>query len=242
MPKFRLYLAIGLVLSLSSAVPSPVAAEPPTFSGDVAPILYRHCVECHRPGDIAPFSLLTYEDASRRAGLIASATGTHRMPPWKPEPDYGDFQGVRRLTDGEIATLRAWANEGVLRGDASQLPTPPVSEEGWRLGTPDRVLEMPTPFTIPAGGSDIYQCFVLPLDLAEDAVLSAVEFRPGTRALPIILCSLWIREASGGGGMEAARNRAIDALAVWVCDQQTSSVAGHRAPPQRGYPRGWAVS
>lgn len=182
MPKFRLYLAIGLVLSLSSAVPSPVAAEPPTFSGDVAPILYRHCVECHRPGDIAPFSLLTYEDASRRAGLIASATATHRMPPWKPEPDYGDFQGVRRLADGEIATLRAWANEGVLRGDVSQLPTPPVSEEGWRLGTPDRVLEMPTPFTIPAGGSDIYQCFVLPLDLAEDAVLSAVEFRPGTRA------------------------------------------------------------
>ena len=104
------------------------------------------------------------------------------MPPWKPEPDYGDFVGVRRLTESEIATLQAWATSGAPRGDSEPPRPPPAAGEEWRLGTPDLVLEMPEPFTIPADGSDIYQCFVLPLDLDEDAVLSAVEFRPGNRS------------------------------------------------------------
>ena len=174
---FRLLLGFGILTTGSSEV----TAQPRTFNDDVAPILYRHCITCHRPGDIAPFSLLTYEDASQRALLIASATTDRRMPPWKPEPDHGDFQGTRRLTESEIATLHAWAVAGAPRGDAAPPSPPPAAGEGWRLGTPDLVLEMPAPFTIPADGPDIYQCFVLPLDLVEDAVLSAVEFRPGNR-------------------------------------------------------------
>ena len=238
----RLCLGIGLVLSLSSAVPSLVSAEPPTFTQDVAPILYRHCVECHRPGDIAPFSLLTYEDASRRAGLIASATSMHRMPPWKPEPDYGDFQGVRRLTDAEISTLSAWAMEGVLRGDPATLSAPPPSGERWRLGTPDRVVTMPAPFTIPAGGADIYQCFVLPLDLDEDRVLSAVDFRPGTRAATHHSVFFMDTRRIGrwrDGGSEEPGYRCFGGVGA---RPPTWSAAGHRVPPRRGCQRGWAVS
>lgn len=173
----RLLLAVTLLSTGSTRV----TAQSPTFTDDVAPILYRHCVACHRPSDIAPFPLVTYEDAARRAPLIAAATTERRMPPWKPEPNYGDFQGMRRLSESEVATLHAWAAAGAPRGDSELPPPPPAADEGWRLGTPDLVLEMPAPFTIPAEGPDIYQCFVLPLDLAEDAVLSAVEFRPGNR-------------------------------------------------------------
>ena len=170
-------LAVGLL----TIAPSPATAQSLTFNADVAPILYRHCVACHRPGDIAPFSLLTYEDASPRSALIASATAEGRMPPWKPEPDYGDFHGVRGLTESEISTLQVWTKAGAPRGDTAPPSPPPAAEAGWRLGVPDRVLEMPAPFTIAAEGPDVYQCFVLPLDLAEDTVLSAVEFRPGNR-------------------------------------------------------------
>ena len=158
------------------------AAEAPTFNHDIAPILYRHCTSCHRPGDIAPFPLLTYKDAATRADDIASATKTRYMPPWKPEPNYGDFQGVRRLTGTEIATIQSWAKAGAPQGDPSAPPKPPQFTDGWQLGRPDLVLTMPEPFTIPAS-HDIYQCFVLPLKLPEDKAVSAVEFRPGNRKI-----------------------------------------------------------
>src|SRR5947209_10524809 len=88
---------------------SAAAAAPPTFTKDVAPILYKNCVSCHRPGEVAPFSLITYEDAAKRATLIATATAKRYMPPWKPEPGYGEFQDERRLSEAQIATLQHWA-------------------------------------------------------------------------------------------------------------------------------------
>ncbi|MGA3040494.1 MAG: ascorbate-dependent monooxygenase, partial [Bryobacteraceae bacterium] len=92
-------------------------APAPTFARDVAPILYRHCAVCHHPGEVAPFPLLTYQDAAKRAKLIATVTASRYMPPWQPEPGYGHFQGERRLRDADIATLRRWADAGAPQGD-----------------------------------------------------------------------------------------------------------------------------
>ena len=152
-----------------------------TFARDVAPILYRHCAACHRPGEVAPFPLLTYADAAKRAALIATVTASRYMPPWEPEPGYAHFLGARRLSDRDIATLRHWAQAGAPEGDPSQLPPAPHFPDGWQLGTPDLAVRMPTPFAVAADGPDLYQCIVIPLHLTEDKYVRALEFRPGAR-------------------------------------------------------------
>lgn len=147
-----------------------------TFGREVAPILYRHCASCHRREGSAPFSLLSYKDAARRASPIAAVTASRYMPPWKPQPGYGKFEGERRLTNAEIATLQAWAKGGAGEGGQAA-PAPPRFPEGWQLGAPDLVAKMPGPFAVPAGGDDIYHCFVIPLGLREDRYVRAMEFR-----------------------------------------------------------------
>src|SRR5579871_1421033 len=159
--------------ALLLGVPRPV-----TFTRDVAPILYQHCASCHRPGEAAPFALLTYSDAAKRAALIATVTASHYMPPWQPEPGYGKFQDERRLTAAQIATLRQWADAGAPEGNPAQLPPAPKFTEAWQLGPPDLTVEMPHPFTVPAAGPDLYQCFVIPLPLNRNRYVRAVEFRP----------------------------------------------------------------
>jgi hypothetical protein len=154
-----------------------------TFSRNVAPILYQHCASCHRPGQVAPFSLLTYEDAAKRAKLIAAVTASRYMPPWEPEPGYGHFQGARRLGDAEITTLRQWAAAGAPEGNPAELPPAPDFPEGWQLGTPDLTLRMAQPFAVAADGPDQYQCFVIPLHLTEDKYVRAIEFRPQARSV-----------------------------------------------------------
>lgn len=180
-------LALGLVASLTwGAAPSARAADPapragstPTFNKDVAPLLWKNCAGCHRPGEVGPFSLLTYQDASKRAGFLRDITAERRMPPWKPEPGFGDFHDVRRLSDADIATLAAWADAGAPEGDAADRSQPPAYPEGWQLGTPDLVLEMPEAFSVPADGRDVQRCFVIPIPVGEDRTVAAVEFRPG---------------------------------------------------------------
>jgi len=156
-------------------------AQAITFSKDVAPILYQHCVQCHRPGEVGPFSLLSYEDAAKRADFIADLTHKRQMPPFHADPNYGDFKNVRRLNDQELATLAAWAKAGAPEGDKAQLPEQPRFTEGWQLGEPDLILKMPEPFQVPAKSRDIYQVFVLPTGVSEDRTVAAVEFRPGNR-------------------------------------------------------------
>src|SRR5579863_1948564 len=107
---------------ICAATPSGV----PTFNKDVAPILYANCSSCHRPGEVAPFPLLTYQDAAKRAALIATAVGGRFMPPWKAEPGYGDFAGERRLTDAQIALIKDWAKAGAPEGDPSVKPQLPM--------------------------------------------------------------------------------------------------------------------
>lgn len=155
------------------------AAPTPTFAKDVAPILYRNCAGCHRPGEVGPFSLLDYKDAAKRAELLKEVTTARQMPPWPAEPGYGHFLNERRLTDAEVATIAAWADAGAPEGDPKDLPPAPTFPEGWQLGTPDLVLTVSEAFNVPADGPDLFRCFVVPIDLPENRTVAAVEFRPG---------------------------------------------------------------
>src|SRR5213594_1161471 len=159
------------------------AADVPTFNKDIAPILYQHCATCHRPGEVAPFSLLTYEDAAKRAKLIASATERRFMPPWKPEPGYGKFANERRLTDDQIALIRAWAQNGAPEGAPGDKPPLPGFTDGWQAGKPDQILTMPSSFAVASSGHDLFRCFLLPLNLDRDVYVSGTEFRPGNRRI-----------------------------------------------------------
>ncbi len=157
----------------------PARAEPaPTFNRDVAPIVFRHCAPCHRPGGVGPFSLLMYRDVRARASQIADLTARRVMPPWKPEPGHGAFEGERRLSDEQIAIIRRWAAAGAVEGDVSDRPAPPEWPTGWQLGTPDVVVRMPEPFTLAASGPDVFRTFVLPIPLPRARFVTALEFRP----------------------------------------------------------------
>ena len=160
-------------------VASPQAAV--TFNRDIAPIIYKNCATCHRPGEVAPFSLLSYSDVAKRAALIASVTAKRYMPPWKPEPGFGEFADQRRLTEKEIALIDEWATNGAAEGDPNEKPTPPQFQDGWQLGQPDLIVKVAEPYTVPAEGRDIYRCFVIPLNFSEERYVSAIEFRPGNR-------------------------------------------------------------
>src|SRR2546423_2659066 len=154
-------------------------AAAPTFNSDIAPILYQHCATCHRPGQVAPFPLLEYRDAAKRAGLIATVTAKHLMPPWKAEPGYGHFLDERRLSDKQIDLIGQWVEAGAPEGDPQQRPSPPDFPSGFRGGRPDAVLTIAEPFSIPADGPDIVQCFVIPVGNDVERYVKTVEFRPG---------------------------------------------------------------
>jgi hypothetical protein len=153
------------------------ASPGPTFSHDVAPILYKQCVSCHRPGGVGPFSLVTYQEAAKRAGLIATVTTKRYMPPWLPwEPRFHD---ERKLSSAEIATLAQWVQAGAPEGVRSETPAPPVFPDGWQLGKPDWEGEMRGAFEVPAEGPDLYRCFVIPSAVQHDAWVRALDIRPG---------------------------------------------------------------
>ncbi len=156
-------------------------AGTPTFNRDIAPILWKNCASCHRPGEIGPFSLLTYNDAAKRADFLAEVTSDRSMPPWKPEQGFGSFHDERRLSGQEITLIHDWSEAGAPEGDPQDLRPAPQFPEGWQLGTPDLVLKMGAPFSIAASGDDVYRCFVIPIPLDSDKTVSAVEFRPGNR-------------------------------------------------------------
>jgi hypothetical protein len=185
MPAVAAFAALALFLPLggdAQAQSAPAASA--TFSRDVAPILYRNCVYCHRPGEIAPMSLMTYQQARPWARSIRQEVLQRRMPPWLADPHYGDFRGSRRLTDEEVATLVAWADNGAPEGDPADLASPPAFADGWQIGEPDLVLTMAAPFTLPASGTIPYISapsneFVFP----EDVWVQAIEVRPGNRAV-----------------------------------------------------------
>ena len=166
---------------LPSASPVVAEGEAVTFTRHVAPILWNHCGQCHRPGEVGPFSLLTYADAAKRADFLRDVVESGRMPPWKARPGYGHFLDENRLTRRERALLDRWADDGAPQGDPADLPPMPSYPDGWALGTPDLVLTMAEPYTVPADGGDVFRGFVLPVTAVGDRPIAAVEFRPGNR-------------------------------------------------------------
>jgi len=171
------------------------AAERVTFSETIAPIVYANCVTCHRPGEAAPFSLITYDDVKKRGPLIATVTKSRYMPPWHAAHGFGDFADERRLSDAEIALIAEWVKQGMAEGDAARMPKLPKFTDGWHLGKPDMVIEMPVGFELPASGPDIYRNFVVATNLTEDKWVRAVEFRPSTRK--VVHHVLFAYDASG---------------------------------------------
>ena len=161
---------------------APKAALKPTFAKDVAPILQKNCQQCHRPGQVGPFPLTTYEQARKRAGDIAGQVLDRKMPPWKPDPTVGPaLKHSKALSEDEIAIIAAWAESGTLEGDPADVPAPPVYRDGWALGDPDLILEASEDYALPAKGDDIYRCFVIPTNLPEDKYISAIEYQAGNR-------------------------------------------------------------
>lgn len=152
---------------------------PITFTKNIAPIVFQHCASCHRPGQSAPFALLNYEEVKKHGKQIAEVTKRRIMPPWMPEPGYVEFADERLLNSDQIELIKNWVAQGAMEGNASDLPPQPKWTEGWHLGEPDLVVQMPQPFLLPAEGKDIYRNFVVPIPVASTRYVRAVEFRPG---------------------------------------------------------------
>jgi mono/diheme cytochrome c family protein len=166
----------------SSIPPAQETSTPPkevTYNRDVAPILYKNCVVCHRPNDIAPMSLLTYKDTRPWAGLIREAVVHRKMPPWHADPKVGEFLNDPRLTDEQIATIDAWARTGTKEGDPKGLPPAPVLLEGWHI-KPDVIFTIPE-FTASGGSMDDYEYIYVPTNFTEDKWVQAAEVLPGDR-------------------------------------------------------------
>ncbi len=152
-----------------------------TYTRDIAPIIQTRCLNCHREGQVAPFALADYDQTAKRAKQIVRVTQDRIMPPWIPSPGHDKFVAERWLTDRELELFKTWAETGRAKGDDADLPPAPKFAEGWRLGQPDLIVKMAEPFTVPADGPDLLQNFVIPIDIAEDKLVAAVEFHPGNK-------------------------------------------------------------
>jgi len=171
-------LAFVLVPAGMTQAPSSASV---TYSADVAPILYENCVACHRPGEVAPFSMLTYADTRPWARSIRQEVLRGTMPPWYAHPDFGTFSNDKTLSAADLRTIVEWVDAGAPEGDPSDLPEPPQFAEGWQIGTPDLVVTVTEPYAIPAEGEVPY--VTLPTDYVfeEDTWIQAIEVRPGNR-------------------------------------------------------------
>ena len=184
-------LIAGLTVSLAlvaighAQAPNRAAATDPgapTFTRDVAPIMFTKCASCHRPGEVAPMALLSYADARPWASAIKQKVSTRAMPPWHADPAHGSFRNDLRLSDREIDTIVKWVDGGAREGDPSALPALPKFPEGWQIGKPDAVFEMTQDFEIPASGEIAYQYFEVPTNFTEDKWMQAGEVRAGDRS------------------------------------------------------------
>ena len=177
-----LVCAVSLLGGLALIPQGRVQASeaPVTFSRQIAPILYANCVSCHHSGGSGPFALTTYAEAKRWGGVMKDVTETRYMPPWLPAEGHGRFAGDRRLRTEDIALIRRWVEGGMAQGDAKEAPTPPTFASEWSLGTPDLVIEVDSPMQVPAGGTDLFRNFVLPVPIGETRWVRAMEIKPGS--------------------------------------------------------------
>jgi hypothetical protein len=178
---------LGLLTLIAAAWQTLGAAKtanspPPTFYKDVLPILQDHCQSCHRPGEVAPMPLVTYDQTRQWATAMAHAVGMKMMPPWFADPRYGHFANDASLTDQQIATIAAWATAGAPSGDLHDAPPARTWAQGWNIPQPDLVVSMPTPVPIPAQGQIEYTYEIAPTQFTEDRWIQMSEFRPGSPA------------------------------------------------------------
>lgn len=238
-------LGCAIALVCASVIPSTTAeANPgPTFNEHIAPIVFSQCSGCHRPGEAAPFPLLSFRDVAKRGKQIAQVTEERFMPPWHAEPSDFPFANTRRLTDNEIALIRNWVENGMAEGDPDALAPFPVFADGWQLGEPDLIVRMPEPFTIPADGPDLYRNFAIPLNLKEDRWVRAIEFRPGARS--VVHHSLFFVDETGSArkadaddpepgfrrmGLALQRGGRLGGWAVGGSPRQLPDGLAHRLP------------
>jgi len=161
----------------------PVEVGKVSFAADVAAIIQNKCQTCHRPGRVGPFSLLTYDDARKHSAMIREVVEERRMPPWHADPRYGHFANDRSLSARERATLIAWVDQGNPLGDTKELPPPRTFSEGWVIGQPDVVFELPETYYVPAQGVVSYVYFRVPTNFKEDRWVQAAEAVPGDRSV-----------------------------------------------------------
>jgi hypothetical protein len=187
----KLILKLGAILAAGTICASAATV---TFN-DVAPIVYSKCAGCHRTGESAPFPLTNYKEVAKRGALIAAVTQSRIMPPWHAAPAAVTYRDERRLTDAQLALLQSWIKAGMPEGDPSKAPALPTFPSGWQLGEPDLIVTFPHGYKIPASGPDIYRDFVIPVGLAEDKWIRAIEVRPS--APKAIHHMLYYADASG---------------------------------------------
>ncbi|MBZ5595938.1 MAG: thiol-disulfide isomerase [Acidobacteriia bacterium] len=192
--------ACAAVLSYAASAPSQT-----TFTKDVLPIMQKRCQTCHRPGEVAPMSFLTYSEVRPWAKAIREAVLTRKMPPWFADPHYGKFENDRSLAKDEIDTVVSWVDGGAREGDSKDAPKPVAWVDGWSIGKPDQVFEMPHDFDVPAAGTIEYQYIVIPSGFTKDTWVQAAEARPGNRKLVHHIIafvrppgSKWLSEAKPG--------------------------------------------
>jgi hypothetical protein len=175
-------LLLGICLTGVSFGQNPNPASV-TFTKDVAPILQKNCQTCHRPGEAAPFPLLTYEQARPWASSMKRVVQQKIMPPWFADPSFGHFSNDRSLTEKEITTIVAWVNAGAPKGDPKDMPASPTFVEGWGIPKPDMIFELPHAFPVPESGMIEYQYVILPTGFTEDKWVQAAEARPTDRSV-----------------------------------------------------------
>jgi mono/diheme cytochrome c family protein len=189
MNKIRV-LAVGLISLIAAAIyalPATEASGPEpsaknvTFNKEIAPILFKSCSECHRPGEAAPFSVLSYKDVRPWARSIKEKVVSRQMPPWHADPHVGQWANDPRLTQAQVDTIAAWVDGGAKEGDPKDLPPAPQFVEGWGIGKPDVIIQMPEAYTVEASGPDEYQYFDAPTNFKEDKYVQMAEARPGNR-------------------------------------------------------------
>jgi peroxiredoxin len=172
-----------------ASTPAPEAELKPidvgkvNYAADVAPIVQRRCQECHRPGQVGPFSLMDYDQVRRRAKAIREVVEQRRMPPWHADPRYGHFSNDRSLSPRERAVILAWVDQGSPAGDPMDAPKAAAFADGWEIGKPDYVFKMPRPYKVAAEGVLAYQYFRVPTNFKEDTWIQAAEARPGDRSV-----------------------------------------------------------
>jgi hypothetical protein len=209
----------------------------PTFTADVAPILFEHCAGCHRAGQPTPFPLVSYADVQPRARAIAAAVEARRMPPWLPDPGEPAIVGERHLSDAHIATIGRWFDAGAAEGDRAHQPAEPRWSAEWMLGEPDVIAAMPRPYVLSSVGHDVYRNVVLRVPLATTRFVRALEFRPGEA--PVHHAVIRIDRAQASRGLDGADGQpGFDGMAaIEVQDPDGHFLGGRPAAARSSRPR-----